>query len=502
MRATTALGRLARLYGVQPAFVDGVGERRHASAEAVLATLRALGAPIERADDASEAARVRQRDLWRTTIEPVVVVWRGRAAACEIRDAPDRLRGRAACQLIFEEGGRRTWTADLGRRRFASRTVIDGAAMASLRLALPRGLPLGYHTLRIELDGRRHEALVIVAPVRAYDPGGRAWGAFLPTYALRTADSWGIGDLTDVERMLTWLGDLGGGMFSTLPLLAAFLGDGPFDPSPYAPASRLFWNEIYVDPRRTPEFARSRRARALAGAASFGRETAALGRARHVDYARVMRLKRRVLERLAAEVEASDDERAAAFRRFQRERPSVGRYAAFRAAGERLGKPWPEWSARPRDGVLDDMGGAQAIGARRYHAYAQWLGAEQVEALADHAFKVGPGLYLDVPIGVHPHSYDVWAHRSLFAPGVAAGAPPEACSRRDRTGAFRRFIRRRFGAIGIATSEPRSGTPRRSRARCGSTTSWGSIGCIGSRPDAPPPPVRTCTTARRSSTRS
>ena len=61
---------------------------------------------------------------------------------------------------------------------------------------------------------------------------------------------------------VTWLGDLGGGMFSTLPLLAAFLGDGPFDPSPYAPASRLFWNEIYVDPRRTPEFARSRRARA------------------------------------------------------------------------------------------------------------------------------------------------------------------------------------------------------------------------------------------------
>ena len=139
-----------------------------------------------------------------------------------------------------------------------------------------------------------------------------------------------------------------------------------------------------------------------------------------------MRLKRRVLERLAAEVEASDDERAAAFRRFQRERPSVGRYAAFRVAGERLGKPWPEWSARPRDGVLDDMGGAQAIGARRYHAYAQWLAAEQVEALADHAFKVGPGLYLDVPIGVHPHSYDVWAHRSLFAPGVAAGAPPDA----------------------------------------------------------------------------
>ena len=426
---TAALARLARLYGVQPAFVDGVGDRRRASPEAIVATLRALGAPLERADDAAEAVRVRLRDLWRTTLEPVVVVWRGQPAACEIRDAPERLRGRVACELTFEQGGCRGWTANLGRRRLASRAVIDGAAVASLRLALPRGLPLGYHTLHVDLGNRRHAALVIVAPRRAYDPGGRAWGAFLPTYALRTGGSWGIGDLTDVEHVLSWLGELGGGMFSTLPLLAAFLGRRPFDPSPYAPASRLFWNELYVDPRRTPEFARSRRAGALAGSASFGREVAALGRARRVDYARVMRLKRGVLEVLAAEVETRDDARAAAFRRFQRRRPAVRRYATFRAAGERLGTPWPEWPARLRDGALDDDdGGARADpgGAQRYHAYAQWIASEQVAALADHARAVGPGLYLDVPIGVHLHSYDVWAHRPLFAPGVSAGAPPDA----------------------------------------------------------------------------
>ena len=39
---------------------------------------------------------------------------------------------------------------------------------------------------------------------------------------------------------------LGIDVVSTLPLYAAFL-DEPFDPSPYAPVSRLHWNEVYLD---------------------------------------------------------------------------------------------------------------------------------------------------------------------------------------------------------------------------------------------------------------
>ena len=37
----------------------------------------------------------------------------------------------------------------------------------------------------------------------------------------------------------------------TLPLYAAFL-DEPFDPSPYAPVSRLHWNEVYLDDAALP----------------------------------------------------------------------------------------------------------------------------------------------------------------------------------------------------------------------------------------------------------
>ncbi|MFP5286964.1 MAG: 4-alpha-glucanotransferase, partial [Thermoanaerobaculia bacterium] len=51
---------------------------------------------------------------------------------------------------------------------------------------------------------------------------------------------------------------------------------------------------------------------------------------------------------------------------------------------------------------------------------------EQVRAMAEQARRRGPGLYLDLPLGVHGSSYDVWRYRELFAEGISAGAPPDA----------------------------------------------------------------------------
>ena len=42
------------------------------------------------------------------------------------------------------------------------------------------------------------------------------------------------------------------------------------------------------------------------------------------------------------------------------------------------------------------------------------------------ARRRGPGLYLDLPLGVHGSSYDVWRQRDLFAREASAGAPPDA----------------------------------------------------------------------------
>src|SRR5207247_3405858 len=111
----------------------------------------------------------------------------------------------------------------------------------------------------------------------------RRWGVFLPLYALRSKRSWTAGNLADLGHLLEWVHGLGGDVVGTLPLLAAFL-DEPFDPSPYAPASRLFWNEFYLDIEGIPELERSEEARALLASDEMRRDIERTRSGPHVDF--------------------------------------------------------------------------------------------------------------------------------------------------------------------------------------------------------------------------
>jgi 4-alpha-glucanotransferase len=87
--------------------------------------------------------------------------------------------------------------------------------------------------------------------------------------------------------------------------------------------------------------------------------------------------------------------------------------------GERLTAPWPEWPGDLRDGRLDPDPRDEA--AFRYHLYVQRAFEAQLADLVG-----AERLYLDLPLGTHPHGYDVWRFRDAFASGLVAGAPPDA----------------------------------------------------------------------------
>ncbi len=87
---------------------------------------------------------------------------------------------------------------------------------------------------------------------------------------------------------------------ATLPILACYLSE-PYDPSPYAPVSQRFWNELYLDVAATPELAASARARRAARRTRHGAAAVEELRAAPLfDHRRRYELVRPVLDELAA----------------------------------------------------------------------------------------------------------------------------------------------------------------------------------------------------------
>ena len=414
--------RLAKAYGLQSIYTDGLGQRRRASQESVISTLQALGVPLETAGDAADTHRARTAETWARPVEPVMVAWQ-ESGTFVLRVPSSRSSTGVRCRLRLEDGTTRTWTTTNTGGTVTERAEIDGVAYVAGRHRFPSRLPYGYHELTVTVAGHPHTSLVISAPVRAFDSRSSTWGCFLPLHALHTKESWGIGDFSDLSSLVAWMSSQGGQVVSTLPLLASFLGDAPFEPSPYLPASRLFWNEVFVDPRDIPEFAVCAAARRLVESSVFQKEMGMLRAATLVDHRRVMVAKRQVLELLSQSLARRRGSRHQALERWTRQQPLAEEYAVFRATGERLGQPWSMWPSRVTPQTILDTRPDRAV--VRYHLYAQWVAETQLTGVVDQARTVGRGLYLDHPLCVHPESFDVWRYPELFACGASAGAPPD-----------------------------------------------------------------------------
>lgn len=424
------LRRVARLFNVQTAHLDGLGRRVEPPAEAIFSVLRTLGASLDSMSDLAGAFRERRQLLWREVIDPVVVARGGTSPRIKLRLPSSLADSVPGYEIVLESGATLR-----GRCQEDAQTINDGAkpvarniegcSYVTRRLTIPEIPPHGYHRLHLSICGLRLENYLFVAPLRAYSrPGApaNAWGIFCPLYALASAQSWGTGNFADLDSLLHFAAASGAAAVSTLPLLSAFL-DEPFDPSPYAPVSRFFWNELFLDVNRIPELHNCPAAKSALESSALQLELRELRGLRYVDYRRAMSLKRAVLQAMLHCLLDEKSERRASFDKFVATHPLAQDYAAFRATTERTHKSWQFWQKASRDGVLRASDYDEE--AKQYHLYAQWQCHEQMEALGAKTGADRPALYLDFPLGVSRDGYDVWREREAFALDASGGAPPD-----------------------------------------------------------------------------
>lgn len=402
------LHHLARRHAhIVTQYRDTDGLYRRATPDQILAVLNALEIPIESPRQAEQMVKTLRAMGAEAGPPPVVVA--GRQQSASVLWSLPKTCTRVA-YVITDECGASTdgaFSPELLPR--ASSTVGDRDKTRSFYWQSPR-LALGYHTVTWNFLGRTQKTLIIVPPKAAPAANLREWGLFFPLYGVTAEDNWGAGNLTDLERVAQWAHQFGGRFVGTLPLLATFL-DEPYDPSPYRPVSQRYWNEFYLDVEQV-----------LKEAGTQGRvfpegmdhALSGLRQSPRVDYRQGMALRRQVLETVAGHP-------SLAFDQWRTAHPDVRDYAEFRARAEIRGTSWRTWAEN-----APWPHGTDFQKRTRYHEFVQWQMDSALKAFTDRERSRGGGLYLDLPIGVHPDGYDAWREQDLFVASASVGAPPDA----------------------------------------------------------------------------
>jgi 4-alpha-glucanotransferase len=259
-------------------------------------------------------------------------------------------------------------------------------------------------------------------------PEKKIAGVLAPLFALRREDDLGIGDVAALREFIDWAAGIGFRLVQLLPI-----NETGGDNSPYNAISAMAIEPttLYLAPGSPKDLTPEDFDAVLADVD--------LAKLRHgsVNYRRVKKLKRRLLEKAFSQFSAAGDEdRRSAFRKFGGEEASwLEDYALFRALMEenRDSEAWDKWQPNHRTiekarlWLRDLPQDRQATFAVRqnFFRYVQWIAHEQWRELKAYAAQRLVAVMGDIPFGVSYYSADVFARPDEFVLDWYGGAPPE-----------------------------------------------------------------------------
>lgn len=442
----SALEQLCRLCGIDTAYADIWGNQHAASVQSLQTLLVSIGVNVT--DDASlnsELKKIQQRS-WRRILAPVQVE-RVSASPIGIPIVLPFTNSKMTLEWWLRTEDDKEWrgktqSIDL---KLLEQTLVDGKVMARYVLALPENPPAGYHRFELKCNAGKTTSLrLIVVPDKCYQPPvldgeGKVWGPAVQLYALRSRRNWGIGDFTDLRRLVEDCRETGASIIGLNPLHALFPHNPPHA-SPYSPSSRRFLNILYIDVEVIPEFAECKAVQKIVAHPHFQARLQSLRKSESVDYTAVASAKRPVLEQLYQYFRthhlASNTDRAHAFKNFTEQHgDTLYWYALYEALQEFLherdptiwGWPvWPEDFQNPRSTEVQKFANARRDRVE-FFQYLQWQANMQLAA-ADRCsleLGLGIGLYQDLAISVDRAGAEVWADQNLYVSNSVIGAPPD-----------------------------------------------------------------------------
>jgi 4-alpha-glucanotransferase len=420
-----SLVELARRLGIATGYADWTGRQVLVPETTLVAVLASLGVAAGTEQDRNVALSRNIRSYWTRPMPATIVARTGaptRFWAHVTHGAP------AEVWLQLEDGTLRGGVHQVDN--FTPPFDLDGRWIGEASFVLPSDLPLGYHRAHLRSGDFQTNTALIVTPDWLGLPeqlgARRAWGLAAQLYSVRSRQSWGVGDLTDLTDLAVWSASRHGADYLLVNPLHAAAPTTPMEPSPYLPTSRRFFNPLYIRVESIPEFAHLAKRGRVRRLRSDVQHRA--GRLDAIDRDGAWSAKRAALK-LLHEVPRSAGRELAYAAFCEREGRALDHFATWCALAEKYGGDWHSWP----DFLHQPNGAGVGRFAEKYsdavdfHRWLQWQLDEQLAAAQSQAVRAGMalGIMHDLAVGVHPNGADAWALQDVLALGVTAGAPPD-----------------------------------------------------------------------------
>ncbi|HEX4748680.1 MAG TPA: 4-alpha-glucanotransferase [Bryobacteraceae bacterium] len=447
-----ALARAADECGIYHDYWDIFHHRHEVSPEVRAGILKALGWDISNREALDVERRTRLEKALSAGLPTTAVI--SQSGLRLPLTLPASANGSLCFELKLEDGQQLAGSLELHQLHSVRDVHLDERHCITREFPLPPETPLGYHHLRVTLNGQSiAETTLIVCPDRAYisenlEQGGKTAGLNVALYGLRSERNWGCGDFTDLRVLTEWAYKECGFSFIGVNPLHALQNRAPYNTSPYLPLSMFYKNLIYIDVERVPEFRQSVCAQSLARSARVQNELQRLRNADSVEYEAVDRLKRRFLKVLFRAFRRDRNaERARAFRQFcEREGDLLDKFTLFCALDEHLHKQnrscwtWQDWSKEyhsPDSEVCRTFAQQHKLSIE-FYKYIQFVIEEQLAETQQHTRDIGMhiGLYHDLAVATDRCGSDLWAHGTSYVNGCRVGSPPDDFSPKGQDWAF------------------------------------------------------------------
>jgi len=433
----SALDRLAERMGILPEYRDARGPQVRITAETKRGLLAAMGHPVGDEAEAAAALEALDRAEWLAALSPIQVV-RSDAGDPAVELILPADSGTIHWHLAREDGTNHTGEIAFDRLERLDGKHLDGRDLERRRFTLEGlGLPWGYHRLTICPGGVA--MTLVVTPGRCWLPevlaeGGRLWGIAAQLYLLRSENNWGIGDFSDLRRLVELAADRGAAIVGLNPLHAMF-PDDPEYASPYSPASRLLLNILNIDITAIPELSECPEAWKLIASSAFQRRLLACRTARLVNYQTVAELKFSVMETIFNACHPDPaTERGRAFAAFRRDGgTALQQNCLFLALREHYAqthaRDWHDWPEAFRQPGSPAVLQFKTDNQHRldFLAWAQWIADDQLASAKAAAAQRGMaiGLYRDLAVGADRSGAETWTNPGAVVSDAHVGAPPD-----------------------------------------------------------------------------